>query len=291
MGYKKNAITVVRRTLVNLERKHLHLAAAGLAYYFLMSLFPGLLLLTGLIAYFPLQTDNQLAGSFLGNVIPRQAQPVIDELLSAVSSHRGGILSLGIIATLWLTSKGVKGIIAGLDMVYEVQTPRRVWTNRILAFGLTLAVGILLLLGVALTLAGPALGSIMSTVIPVHPLWAKVWPFIQWSLSALSTFAAIELLYLLAPNVPLRRRVTIPGAVVAAFIWMALSWIVGFYLYHLGGDKLDMIYGAMATPITVAIWLNWGALGMLLGAEINLNLQSIYKIDESEEELKPKHAA
>jgi len=286
VAYKNNTIAVFRRTLVNLERKHLHLAAAGLAYYFLMSLFPGLLVFTGLIAYFPLQNDNQLAASFLGHVIPQQAQPFIEELLSAVSLHRGGILSLGIIATLWLTSKGVKGIIAGLDMVYEVQTPRRVWTNRILAFGLTLAVGILLLLGVALTLAGPVLGSLISTLIPVHPLWAKVWPFLQWSLSALSTFAAIELLYLLGPNVPLRQRVTIPGALVAAFIWMALSWIVGFYLYHLGGDKLDKIYGAMATPITLAIWLNWGALGMLLGAEINLNLQSVQKLRQQKEKAK-----
>jgi len=117
-------------------------------------------------------------------------------------------------------------------------------------------------------------------------LWAKVWPFLQWSLSALSTFAAIELLYLLGPNVPLRQRVTIPGALVAAFIWMALSWIVGFYLYHLGGDKLDKIYGAMATPITLAIWLNWGALGMLLGAEINLNLQSVQKLHQQKEKAK-----
>ena len=122
-------IAVVTRTLVNVEKKHLHLAAAGLAYYFLMSLFPGLILLTAVIAYLPLQNGAQVAASFLGHVVPQPGTHVIEELLTAVGSHRSGLLSVGLISTLWLTSIGVKGIIAGLDMVYEVKTPRRVWTS------------------------------------------------------------------------------------------------------------------------------------------------------------------
>lgn len=290
---KFNEVTeVVKRTLVDLERKHLQLAAAGLAYYFLMSLFPGVVLLTAVIAYLPLQNGMNVALSFLGHVIPRQAAPVIEQLLTTVGSHRSGLLSIGIITTLWLTSKGVKGIIAGLDMVYEVKEPRRVWTNRILAFGLTFAVGVLLLLGVALTLAGPFVESLLSKAISVQSLWIRAWPYIQWSLSAISTFAAIELLYLLAPNVPARRRVTIPGALVAASIWMALSWGVGFYIYHFGATKLTMFYGVMATPIMLAIWLNWGALGMLIGAEINVSLQFIRSAKKDElERIKPSSAA
>jgi YihY family inner membrane protein len=123
-------------------------------------------------------------------------------------------------------------------------------------------------------------------------LWIKAWPYIQWSLSAISTFAAIELLYILAPNVPAKRRVTIPGAVVAASIWMALSWGVGFYIYHFGATKLTRFYGMMATPITLAIWLKWGALGMLIGAEINLNFQSLRSMKRDQlEQVKPSSAA
>lgn len=273
--YQRDAFAVIKRTLEDIERKHLPLAAAGLAYYFLMSLFPGLVLLTAIVAYLPIQNGMQVATSFLAHVIPPQGTALLKELAATVSSHRGGLLSLGLIATVWLTSIGVQGVIAGLDMVYEVKRPRRVWTNRFLAFGLTFAVGVLLLFGVALTVAGPILEWLLSNVVPFQSIWISIWPYLQWSVAALSTFAAIELLYILAPNVPAKRRVTVPGALVATSIWMALSWGFGLYVHHLGAAKLDRLYGAMATPVALAIWLNWGALGMLVGAEINLSIQSI----------------
>ncbi len=292
MKYKREATAVIRRTLENLERKHLQLAAAGLAYYFLMSFFPGLVLLTAMIAYLPIQNGMQVATSFLGHIIPQHGTALGEELLVTVSSHRGGLLSIGIISTLWLTSKGVKGVIAGLDMVYQVKTPRRVWTNRFLAFGLTFAVGVLLLSGVALTLAGPVLESLLSMAVPVQSLWTRVWPYVQWSVSAISTFAAIELLYVLAPNVPAKRRVTVPGALLSASIWLALSWGLGVYIHYFGSNKLDMFYGAMATPIALAIWLNWGAFGMLFGAEINLSIQSLRPVETEElQHARPSSAA
>ena len=280
MTYLSDAIAVVKAALLDLERKHLHLAAAGLAYYLLLSFLPGLVLLTAVVSYLPVQNGVEVATSFLQHLIPQLNQvgtPVIEQMLSTVSTHRGGLLSFGLIATLWLTSKSVKGIIAGLDMVYEVERPRRVWTNRILAFGLAFGVGVLLVLVVILMLAGPALESLF-----YRPVWVKVWPLIQWSLTALFTFAAVEMLYILAPNVPLSERVTIPGAVVAALTWLALSWGISFFVFHFGWTKLDKFYGAMATPIALAIWLNWGSFGMLAGAEINLSIQSLRSRKKSE---------
>jgi uncharacterized BrkB/YihY/UPF0761 family membrane protein len=71
---------------------------------------------------------------------------------------------------------------------------------------------------------------------------------------------------------------------------MALSWAIGFYIYHFGATKIARFYGAMATPITLAIWLQWGALGMLIGAEVNLSLQSLRSKNELER-AKPSSAA
>jgi uncharacterized BrkB/YihY/UPF0761 family membrane protein len=55
---------------------------------------------------------------------------------------------------------------------------------------------------------------------------------------------------------------------------MALSWGFSTFVHQFGSTKMDRFYGLMATPITLALWLNWGALGMLIGAEINLNIQA-----------------
>jgi membrane protein len=274
MRYLTDATTFVIQVLKNVERKHLNLVAAGLAYYFIMSLFPGLVLLAGVAAYLPLTQGVQSVTTFVGYVMPPQAASMFAQVLGSIRTHRAGLLSFGIIVLLWLSSKGVKAIIAGLDMVYEVRTPRRVWTNRALAFGLTFGVGVLLLLAVMVMVAGPALKPFLLKAVPEHSLFFSVWPYLQWLPAAIFIFAAIELLYLLAPNMPVRQRVTVPGALVVAATWLALSWGLGFYFQRFGEAKLVRFYEFLATPVAVMIWLYWSAFAILVGAEINASLQA-----------------
>ena len=273
MRYIREALAIFRLIGTNAERKHLALAAAGLAYNFLLSLIPVFMVLAAVLAYLPVQNGMQDVNSFLVNVVPRQALPVIADLATRISPHRTGLLSFGLITAVWLASKSLNGMIMGLDLAYNVYAPRRIWTTRILAFFLTLAVGLLLLLGVALTLAGPFVGTLLSRVAPIHSIWLRLWPFIQWSFSVVIVFSAIELLYVLAPNIPFTHRLTVPGAVFASAMWIALAWGFGFYL-HYSGAKLDRFYGVLATPIAFMIWLNWSASAILLGAEINSSLMS-----------------
>ncbi len=281
MRLLKKIKAVVVLVFQHVERKHLPLVAAGVAYYFQMSLFPALVLLTAVVAYLPLQNAMQGATSFLSNVMPSQGVVVVEHLLSTITPHRGGLLSIGIITTLWLTSKAVKGVISGLDIMYDVRVPRSLWINRVLAFFLTFAVGLLLLLGVVLTLAGPTVERWLAILVPVQSLWVTTWPYVQWSLSALFTFAAIEMLYLLAPNLPTKQRLTVPGAVIAAAILLTLSWGLGFYFHHFGALKLDLLYGILATPIALLIWLYWCATAILFGAQINVTIKSYKRLKES----------
>jgi membrane protein len=258
-----------------LERKHLQLVAAGLAYYFLMSLFPGLILLTAIAAYLPIQNGVQQATSFMGHVIPRRSLALVEPILKEVTIYRSGLLWFGIITSLWLTSVGAKAIIAGLDIVYEVHTPRSLWMNRFIAFMFTVGIGVLLLFGVILTVAGPFIETLLANAVSVQNLWIRVWPYLQWLLAGTFTFTAIEGLYLLAPNLPRDRRRTVPGALVATMAWLALSWGLGVFFHEFTSSKLDAMYGIFATPIALLTWLKWGAAGVLIGAELNVNLQSL----------------
>jgi YihY family inner membrane protein len=101
----------------------------------------------------------------------------------------------------------------------------------------------------------------------------RIWPYLQWSLAVIFTFAAIELLYVLAPNVPLAHRLTVPGAVVATSFLLLLSWGLGYYFHLFGQLKLDKFYGALASPFALFMWMKWGAAAVLVGAEVNVNLQ------------------
>lgn len=281
----KALITLVKQVFKDFERKHLMVIAAGLAYYFLMSLVPALVLLTAVMAYLPVANGIENATSFVSYVIPQQVMDLFEGMLISIAPHRTGILSFGIIVSLWLTSKGFKGIIAGLDIVYNVQDPRAIWTNRVLAFGLAFAVGILLLVGVLLTLIGPIVETLLSRAVPIHSLWLRIWPYVQWCLAAVFIFVAIELLYRLAPNIPLKQRLTIPGAVVATTIWLILSWALGFYFHHFGDLKLDRAYEFLASPIALIVWLYWCAIAILIGAEINVGLKLLQSSRTAEPEI------
>lgn len=111
------------------------------------------------------------------------------------------------------------------------------------------------MLGVALTLVGPAVEAMLERTAAVQSLWVRTWPYVQWIPAAIFIFAAIELLYLLPPNLPARQRVTVPGALIAAAGWLAISRGLGFYFHYFGSAKLARTYEFLATPIAVMIWL------------------------------------
>jgi membrane protein len=270
----KTLATLLLNIFRGYERKHLQLIAAGLAYYFVMSLFPALVLVTALAAYLPIKNSSQRATSFIAHFIPHQHLSVVEPIVTSITVHRSGLLWLGIVSTLWLTSVGAQAIIQGLDLVYEVHTPRSLWMNRFVAFLLTLAVGVLLILAVLLTLVGPIAENVLAIVTPLQYAWIRIWPVLQWLLAATFTFAAIEFLYLLAPNISARKRVTIPGAIIAAAAWLVLAWLLGVFFDEFAKSTLSAMYGVFATPIALLTWLKWGATAILLGAETNVRLQS-----------------
>ena len=265
-------ITNVREIWRDIEKKNLPLAIAGIAYYLLLSLFPALVLLSAVLSYLPVQNGLQEATSLLEYVIPPQVVTLIEELLRQITPHRGALLSFGLITTLWLASVAFKGLILGLDIVHGPKVQRSLWVSRILALALTIAVGVLLLIGVILTSTSTSLWALFSRLMPLGSLWLRLGPYVQWLLSALVLFAAIELLYVLGPSLPVSKRVTIPGAAAATVIWLVLAWGLGFYFFHFGEVKFARFFGFLAAPVVFMTWLYCSAIAILLGAEINSRL-------------------
>jgi membrane protein len=199
---------------------------------------------------------------------------LIADLLTRITPHRVAFLSFGLVTTLWLASLAFKGLILGLDMVHGSNVQRPLWVSRILALALTIAVGGLLLIGVVLTSIGPVLWAHFSRLMPIESLWFRTGPYLQWSVSTLVLFTAIELLYVVGPSLPVSKRLTIPGAAAATVIWLALAWGLGLYFHHFGELKFARFFGFLAAPAAFMTWLYCSASAVLLGAEINSRLQA-----------------
>ena len=262
-------ITNIRDIWRDIEKKNLPLAAAGITYYLLLALFPAVTLLGAVLSYSPVQNGLHGAMSFLRYVIPLQVIAPIEELLTRISPHRAALLSFGLVTTLWLASIAFKGLILGLDMVHGSDMQRPLWVSRILALGLTIGVGIFLLMGVILISVGPSVWACISRLMQIESPWLRLGLYVQWSVSALVLFAAIELLYVLGPSLPVSKRLTIPGAGAATIMWLVLAWALGLYFHHFGELKFARFFGFLAGPAAFMIWLYSSATAILLGAEIN----------------------
>jgi membrane protein len=259
------------RTYEGVQRKHTMQMAAGLSYYFVMSLFPLLIVFAAAVAYLPVPNLFDQALGFASRFMPHESMGLVKAVLrQVITPHRGKFMSFGIVGTIWAASGGFSSMMEALNVAYDVPESRPFWKTRPLAIGLTFLIGILLVIALALMLVGPNFGGWLATKVGLGSIFVAVWPYLRWSIAVAFAVLAIELIYFLAPNVRQRFRRTLPGAALAVAGWLLLSWALGIYFQHF--TNLNKTYGTLAAAVALMVWLYWTAFAILLGGEINADL-------------------
>jgi len=245
--------------------------AAALAYYFVLAIFPALILLSAVIAYVPVQNlFNQILG-LLGSFVPPDSMQVVQTVLAnVVTPNRGTLLSFGILGIVWTASGGFASAIEALNIAYEVEEGRPFWVTRPLAVGLTFMVGLLLLIALAVMIMGPHFGERLAGRLRLSWLFVAAWPYIHWVISFGFTVLAVEFVYFVAPNVKQRFWSTLPGAVLSVTSWVGLSYALGVYFRSFA--HFNKTYGTIGAVIALMVWLYWNGFVMLVGAQLNCQL-------------------
>jgi membrane protein len=259
------------RTGEDISRKHTLQMAAALSYYFVMSLFPALILLSAILAYLPIHDLIDQAFLLMGGFVPKDTMAFVHKVVSdVISPNRSAFLSFGILGTLWSASGGFSATIEALNITYEVEETRPFWRTRPLAIGLTFVIGLLLLIALGVMIVGPHFGEWLAGRLHMSWLFAMSWPYIHWLVAVGFTVLSVEWLYFLAPNVKQRFLSTLPGAILAVGCWIGLSYGLGVYFRNFA--NFNKTYGTLGAAIALMIWLYWTGFFMLLGAELNCQL-------------------
>ena len=278
----KNALA---RTYSNVQAKHTTQLAAGLSYYFVMSLFPLLIVFAATVAYLPVPNLFDHALALAGRFVPHDSMGLVKAVLrQVITPHRGKFLSFGILGTIWAASGGFSSMMEALNIVYDVPENRPFWKTRPLAIALTFLIGFLMVIALGMMLVGPNFGGWLAAKVGLSKVFGMIWPYLRWVIELAFPILAVELIYFLAPNVKQRFKDTLPGAAVAVACWIVLSWALGIYFQHFA--SLNKTYGTLAAAIALMVWLYWTAFAILLGGEINADL-----IQQRGERLKMKEAA
>ena len=270
------ALLTIKRSLLTIYNdvhdEHLFVFAAGLSYYFVLSLFPLLVSMASLLAYVPIPHLFEDLLSLMARLVPGDGMSLVRSIVSDVVSRKHThFLTLGLVFTIWTASSGFAAIIDGLDLVYRVRETRPVWTTRPIALGLTLLAGSLLLVAVGLMVEGTYLGIWLEGRFDLNPVFLAACGYLRWGIAVVFAVLAAELLYHFGPNVQQRFRDSLAGAIVAVMTWIGLSYLLGSYFRHF--ENLDKTYGPLGAAVGLYVWFYLSGFAILIGGEINVLLR------------------
>ena len=244
--------------------------AAELGYYFMLALFPMLIFLTSLVGFIPEVQQNIL--SALAKVAPAEAIKLVQETLADVISHRsGGLLSFGILGTLWAASSGVESLMGTLNIAYDAKETRSFWKTRLAAIGLTLALALLVIGGAVIIMLSHKLADWLTTNLGIGGVFSIIGSVLGYIIGLSLLFIGIEVLYYFGPNVKQKWNWITPGAIFAV-----LAIIVGsllFSLYLSIAPSNSATYGSLGAVITLMLWLYLIGLVLLVGGEITSEIE------------------
>ena len=174
--------------------------AAQLAYYFFLALFPALLFLVAIVSFIPVAGLLEAITTNLSRVAPTEVLSIIqDQVLKIAHEKNGGLLTLGMIGTIWSTSAGLDAIITTLNQAYDVPERRSWWKVKLIAVGLTLALCALIILAFALLLVGPPLAERIAIWAHMGRAFVWTWTLLQWPVIFLLVSFALATIYYYAP--------------------------------------------------------------------------------------------
>ena len=246
--------------------------AAQLAYYFFLALFPALLFITAIISFIPVAGLLEAITGMLARVAPSEVLSIVqDQILKIAHEQNGGLLTIGMLGTIWSTSSGVTAIIDTLNQAYDIQESRPWWKVRLLAIGLTLALALFIVISFALVLVGPTLAEKVAVWLHMGPAFAWTWKIVQWPVVfSLVTFA-IAAIYYYAPDAEQEWIWITPGSILATLLWLLISLVFKFYVVHF--TSYNATYGAIGGVIILMLWFYLSALAVLMGAELNAEIE------------------
>lgn len=262
---------------VNADRLFGH--AAELGFYFLFALFPTLFCassILGLSARSAPQVFDRLL-DYLALVIPTSALgTVLNTFNETTAAASSGKVTLGLVAAIWSASVGISAIQDTLNIVYKIEDSRSYFMARLYAIGLTVVLTITVGSGLACLLGGDLLAALAQFELHNHLLAMAATVAARvtgWIMAAVLLDFSFAIIYYWAPDSKKRRwHWLTPGGALGLLGWLLASLSLRVYLHYF--NTYSLTYGSLGAVIILLTWFYITGLMLLLGAEINSEIEA-----------------
>jgi membrane protein len=279
----RRAGAVIRRTLVSFYDDQMTHHAAALTYYSLMSLFPAALLALSLLALlgeYPATYDAIIG--YLRDVVPRSALVPLDSSLRGALRSQGTAtttLVIGAAVALYGTTGALEAARRALNVVLEVDTGRRFLRRKAIDVASTFVLMALVLVSLVLVFVGGGFARDLLGFVGIGPQAARTWNVVRWPAALAVAMFVFAYMYYVIPDVKQRSfRAVLPGAALGVLLWLGASY--GFAQYISQVANVGAIYGTFAGAIVLVAWLWLTHIALLVGAELNAEIEREKELDE-----------
>jgi membrane protein len=253
--------------------------AAQLAFYLILAIFPFILFCVAILDAFSSASPQFVTELFdyLKRLLPEQVFGLIQTYTERTLRNEDtapGLLSVGILGTIWAASGAFAALINALNRAYDVQETRPFWKVRGIAILMMLGLSALILIGVLLLVAGPSIGRTLAEVFTLGDEFMVAWNIVRWPAAFLFMIVTVALLFYFAPDANQPFRWITPGGFVGIVLWVIASVVFNLYLSS-DFNTYNKIYGSIGTVIILLLYLYISSLTILFGATINATLVRI----------------
>jgi len=224
--------------------------AANAGYFIVLSVFPMLVLLLSLLRYTPLDAADLM--KLLEGFLPEALLPAAEKLIISTYAHTStAVVSISAVGALWSASRGVYGLLLGLNRIYGASEDRGYFYTRAISVVYTFFLVVILLLTVTLNL----FGEFLLDMLPREPFWHLVSRVVdlRFVLLLILQTALFTAMFMALPNRKNRFSESIPGALLTSLGWMVFTDLFSVYVEHF--SRYVSIYGSVYAVALSMLWL------------------------------------
>ena len=265
----------VKEMYYRLMYDEISLLSANLSYYFILSLFPMLIVALALTPYFKI--DQQFLLEKIQNFAPGDLGDYLFDMISEVLNNKNNtIITVGIVFTLWSASSGIYGIIIAFNNAFRVRDGRIWIVTKLISVVITALFLVGMFVVLALVVFGKQLTYLLFHKFNLDEGFYNLWSVLNYSFPILFTFIVFVFLYIMGPNLKLKAISILPGSIFATVSWTLVSRLFGYYIDHF--SSYIKTYGTIGAFMAFIIWLYITGYILIIGAEINAIFHN-YKVE------------
>src|SRR6266511_5993314 len=265
---------VLKRVVKEYRRDNLSDWAAALTYYAILSLFPGLLVLVSALRLISRSAVDTVVNN-IAQLAPGATRQIltgaVNNILNSNQNTASVLAIVSLLVALWSASGYVAAFMRASNAIYDVPEGRPIWKTVTIRVAVTVVMLVLLAVSAVAVVVTGGLADRVGRVLGIGSTAVTVWEIAKWPVLLVIVSFMFALLYWASPNAKQGFRWLSPGGILAVLLWVVASAAFAFYVANFG--SYNKTYVPLASVIVFLVWLWISNIAILLGAELNAELE------------------